>query len=348
MTLTSLHISSALCREAPVEQQQTDNSGRSINPDKLINSQSDTEQLDISEESPHSESEEEAIEILEELHEDPTGQTEEPEMCEDVDEEVDSEHLEATQQQEDNKEPSIQEADDAEKIENSQEVPELTEKQECTGCTEQEDCDQTTPQEEEPTVEPELSESEQLGTTKESEQIQVQEQHCEESAQQQHLEESTQTESEKATLPEKTDKREDSAHIEQTVCDNLKDSEVAEQQEQMELLDQNDQSLQTTDLCQPALSEQPVEPDKKDESEVTEQLSPVTEIAQQTAEASHQPEEVGGTVVANGEQPKPTETVVPLMNGGDVERDMARHLAEKLHNLDGIQRVDVVKHIDKE
>ncbi len=70
---------------------------------------------------------------------------------------------------------------------------------------------------------------------------------------------------------------------------------------------------------------------------------------------SHQAEEVEGnkdgsvqTVVANGEQPKPPETAVPLMNGGEVDREKAHSLAEQLYNLDGIQRMDVVKHLDKE
>ncbi|XP_053196198.1 PH and SEC7 domain-containing protein 2 [Scomber japonicus] len=341
--------------EAPVEPQQTDNTGLSINPDDFINLRSDTEQLDISDESPHSGSEEKDIEILEESHEDPAGQTEEQEMCEDVDEEVDAEQSEATQQQDDNEEPTIQEADDVEKIENSEEILELTEKQEHTGCPEQQDSDQTTPQDVESPADPERSESEQLGTIKESEQIESEEQHSGESDLPQHLEESSQMEpTELSAQPEGTDEQEDSTHLEQTVCDESKAPEVAEQQEQMELSDQNEQSLQTTDLSQPAVSEQFAETEKTDDSEVTEQLSPKSEVAQQTAETqldqemSHQAEEVEGTVVANGEQPKPTETVVPHMNGGDVERGMACSLAERLHKLDGIQRVDVVKHIDKD
>ncbi|XP_042250461.1 PH and SEC7 domain-containing protein 2 [Thunnus maccoyii] len=336
--------------EAPIEPQPTDNTGLAINPDKLINLQ----QSDISEESLHSGTEED-IEVIERSHEDPASQTEEPEMCEDVDEEVDPEQLEAAQQQDNNEEPSIQEADNAERIENSQEIPELTEKPESTGCSEQQDCDQTTPQEVEPTVQPEHAESEQLTLTEESEQIQAEEQHCEESDQSQHLEESPQMETtEQSAQTGNSDQVDDSTQSEQTVCVEAKDPEVAEQQEQTEPSEQNEQSLQTTDLSQPALSEQFVEPDKTDESEITKQLSTETEVAQQTAEAelnqktSNQAEEVGGTVLANGEQPKPTETAVPHMNGGDMEKDMARRLAERLHKLDGIQRVDVVKHIDKD
>uniref|UniRef100_A0A671YW45 PH and SEC7 domain-containing protein 3-like n=1 Tax=Sparus aurata TaxID=8175 RepID=A0A671YW45_SPAAU len=36
------------------------------------------------------------------------------------------------------------------------------------------------------------------------------------------------------------------------------------------------------------------------------------------------------------------------MNGGEVDREKARCLAERLFKLDGIQRVDVVKHLDKD
>ncbi|KAL6096858.1 psd4 [Pungitius sinensis] len=38
----------------------------------------------------------------------------------------------------------------------------------------------------------------------------------------------------------------------------------------------------------------------------------------------------------------------PLMNGDAVNGEMARRLAERLRGLDGIQRVDVVKHLDKD
>ncbi|KAM7392830.1 hypothetical protein PAMA_007777 [Pampus argenteus] len=314
--------------EAPVEPQQTDNTGLTINPDELINLQ----QLDISDESLHSGTKEDTVrpEVLDE--------DEEPEMCVDVVQKVAPEQSEDAHQQDDNEEPSVQEADEAERIENSQEILESTGNLEHTGCSEQQDCEQMTPQDIEPTMQPENSESEHL-----------------KSHQVQHLEESPRMGStEQSTQPANVDQLEDSSQLEQTVCVEAEDPGVVEQQEQNEQTDKNEQTLQTTDLSQPAVSEQPVEADKTDESEITEQLSPETEVAQQTAKAelnqemSHQEEEVGGTVVANGEQPKPTETVVPHMNGSDVEREMARRLAERLHKLDGIHRVDVVKHIDKD
>ncbi len=249
ITLTSLHISFTFCREVPAEPLQADDTGPTINPDKLT----DLQESELLEERRHSGTEED-LEILERLHEDPTGQTEEPEMCEDVDENVDPEQSVAVP---DNEEPSTQAADNAERIENSQEI------------------------------------------------------------------------------------------LEQTVCAEAEDPGVAEQREQMEPLEQNEQMT---------VFELLVQPEKTDESEMTEQ----TEVAQQTAEAElnqvdKRAEEVGGgedgsvqTVVANGEQPKPPETAAPHMNGGDVEREMAHRLAERLYKLDGIQRVDVVKHLDKE
>ncbi|KAM7368957.1 hypothetical protein PAMP_013257 [Pampus punctatissimus] len=313
--------------EAPIEPQQTDNTALTINPDELINLQ----QLDISEESLHSGTKEDIV-IPEQLDED-----EEPEMCEDVDQKVDPKQSEDAQQQDDNEEPSIQEADEAERIENTQEILESTGNLEHTDCSEQQDSDQMTPQDIEPTMQPENSESEPSMS------------HL-----LQQLEESLQMETtEQSTQPANVDQLEDSSQLERTVCVEAEDPGVVEQQEQNEQTEKNEQTLQTTDLSQPAVSEQPVKADKTDESEITEQLCPETEVAQQTAKAelnqemSHQEEEVGGTVVANGEQPKP-ETVVPHMNGGDVEREMARRLAERLHKLDGIHRVDVVKHIDKD
>ncbi|XP_070844811.1 PH and SEC7 domain-containing protein 3 [Chaetodon trifascialis] len=168
---------------------------------------------------------------------------------------------------------------------------------------------------------------------------------------------------EESTHPEKADLQEGSTPSEQTVCVEAEDPGAAEQQEQTEPSEQNEQ---TADSSLPALSEQLAGPEETDESEITEQVSAETEVTQQTveaefsqvdkqAEASHQAEEVGGsedgsvqTVVANGEQPKPPETAVPLMNGGEVDRELARRLAERLYKLDDIQRVDVVKHLDKD
>uniref|UniRef100_A0A674NY82 PH and SEC7 domain-containing protein 2-like n=1 Tax=Takifugu rubripes TaxID=31033 RepID=A0A674NY82_TAKRU len=67
--------------------------------------------------------------------------------------------------------------------------------------------------------------------------------------------------------------------------------------------------------------------------------------------AKEKGELVGGsadTVLANEEQAKPAETPVPHANGREVDSAMARRLAERLFNLDGFQRVDVVKHLDKD
>ncbi|XP_070780386.1 PH and SEC7 domain-containing protein 4 [Enoplosus armatus] len=328
--------------EVPAEPLQTEDTGPTIKPDKLI----DLQQSELLEERRRPGTEED-VEILERLHEDPTGQTEEPEMCEDVDQNLDPEQSETANDSED---LSIQAADNTERVEDAQEILELTEKLEAS-CLEHQDCDQTTSQD----IEPELSESEQLETTgEEPEQIQAEEQQSEDQlGQSQHLE---------STRPENADLPEESTQSEQTVCVEAGDPRVAEQQQQMEPPEQNEQPQQTVDSSPPTLSEQLERPEKTDESEITEQLSAETEVTQQTAEVTklnqvdkqaetHRAEEVGGcedghvqTVVA-----KPPETTALHMNGGDVEvREMARSLAERLYKLDGIQRVDVVKHLDKD
>lgn len=343
--------------EVPAELLQTDDTGPTANTEKLI----DLQQSELLEERRLSESVED-IEILERLHECPTGQTEEPDMCKDVDQNEDPEQSEATQ---DNEGPLIQSADNAERIENSQEILELVEKLEETNFLQHQDCDQTTLQE--LSLQPEHSESKQLEITEEPEQIQgvvsdqAEQHHSEDQlGQPQHLEQSPQMElTEESTQPESADLPEESTLSEQTACVEAEDPGEAEQQEQMEPSEQNEQ---TTDSSQPTV----VRPEKTDESEDMEQLSAESEVTQQTAEAefnqgdkqaetSHQAEEVGGnedgsvlTVVANGEQPKPPETAVPLLNGGEVDREMARRLAEQLYKLEGIQRMDVVKHLDKD
>ncbi|KAM9338437.1 uncharacterized protein ABDE67_018000 [Symphorus nematophorus] len=332
--------------EVPTDVLQTDDTGPTVNPDKLI----DLQQSELLEERQHSGSEED-IEIEERLHEDPTGHIEEPEMCKNVGQNVDPEQSEAV---DNNEELLIQAADNVERTENSQEILELTEKLEETSL--QEDSDQIASQELSP--QPELSESEQLEVTEEPEQIQAEERHSEDQLGQ-YLESSVQMELiEESTQPENVDLPEEPTLSEQTVCVEAEDPGVAEQQEQTEPSKQNEQTIDP--------SEQLVGPEETDESEIMEQPSAETEVSQQTGEAddsqvekqaetSHQAEEIGGsedgcvqTVVANGGQPKPPETAVTLMNGGDVDREMARSLAERLYKLDGVQRVDVVKHLDKD
>lgn len=343
--------------EVPDEPLQTDDTGPTINPDKLI----DLQQSELSEERWCSRTEEDT-EILERSHEDPTGQTEAQEMCEDVSQNVDPEQSEAV---DDNEEPSIQLADNAKRIDASQAILELTEKLKETSL-EYQDCDQTTSQD----AEPESCESEQLEMTKESEQNQAEVSHQAEEPHSTdllpHLEQSTQMElTEESTQPENADLPEQSTQSEQTVCVEAEDPRVAEQQAQTEPSEQSEQPLQTADSPQPSFPEQLAGPEKTDETEITQQLSPETEVTQQTAEAelnqvdkqaeTIRDEEVRGsedwsvqTVVTNGEQPKPPKTAVLIMNGGEVDIEMARHLAERLYKLDGIQRVDVVKHLDKD
>lgn len=361
LTLTISRILFTLCSEAPAEPLQTDNTGTAGNPDKLL----DLQQSELLEERQHLGSQEN-LELLERLHEDPAEQTEESEMCKDVGQNLDPEQSEAAHN---NEEPFIQVADNVERIEDTQEILQLTEKLEETSSLQDQDCDQTTSQQLSP--QPEHSEPEQLEMTEEPEQIQAEvthqaeERHSEDQlGQPQHLEHLLQMElTEESTHPENADLLEESTPSEQTVCVEAEDPGVAEQQEQTEPSVQNEQ---TTDSSQLTLSEQLVRPEETDESEITEQVSAETEVTQQTAETefsqvdeqaetSHQAEEVGGsedgsvqTVVANGMQPKPPEMAVPLTNGGEVDREMAHRLAERLYNLDGIQRVDVVKHLDKE
>ncbi|XP_031716002.1 PH and SEC7 domain-containing protein 4 [Anarrhichthys ocellatus] len=337
--------------EFPAEPLQTDDAGPTVNPDKLI----DLQQSELLEERQHSGTEED-IEVLEQLHEDPTGQPAEPEMCEDVDQNIDPE------QSEDNvEELSTRTAGDTERIENSPEIIELTEEPEETSCLEERGCDQhveLSPQLERAESEQlERAESEQLETTEELKEIQT-EVSQDQLGQSQHLKQPAEMEpTEESTRRETADLPRDSTQSQQTVSVG-----VAELREQTEPSEQNEQTPQTTNS---SLAGQLVQPET-DESEIMEHLSPEPEVTQQTAEAefnrvdeqaekSHRGEEVGGcedgsvrTIVANDEQPKAPETAAPHMNGDAVNREMARCLAERLYKLDGIQRVDVVKHLDKD
>ncbi|XP_029372424.1 PH and SEC7 domain-containing protein 4 [Echeneis naucrates] len=345
--------------EVSIKPLQPDDTGLTKKSDKLT----DLQQSVFLEESWHSGTEEDT-EILHRSDEDSAEDPiEEPEMCKHEAQNADSEQSEAVNY---NEEASAQEVENAGKIKNSQDVPELTENLDERSCLEQQDSDQTSSGEKEVSSQAEQSVSEQLEITDDTEQIhteasyQIEEQDSdgsEQLGQTQHLEESLPME-----LAEQPGQLENGGHVEepteseQTICAETEHHEDAEQQEKTESIERAEKSL-------PALSEQLVQPENSNESETTEQLSPETEVTEQTElnqESTHSetlhPEEIEGSengdlkaVEVNGEQTP--ETVVPHMNhmnGGEVDRDMACRLAEQLYKLDGIQRIDVVKHLDKD
>ncbi|KAM4527764.1 uncharacterized protein PAE49_024471 isoform 1-T3 [Odontesthes bonariensis] len=290
---------------------------------------------------------EEDLGIPEELHEDLTVQTEEWVMCEDVGQNAEPEQSEAADSSE---EASVQEAESAARIENSQETVEVTENEhlEETNCLEQQQCEQT------------ASEDREFEQLKMAGMPEAASHPTEDSNQ---LDSSSEMELiDQPTQAENAEQPEESTQTEEAVCVEAEESGVAEQRQQTEPSEQGEQSPQTTDSSQPTLSEQLVPSEKTNESDTTEQLSPETEVTLQTGEADIKQvdkqaampphaENVGVAgdglrVMANGEQHKAPDTAVPYMNGA-VDRGKARRLAEQLFNLDGIQRADVVKHVDK-
>lgn len=141
--------------------------------------------------------------------------------------------------------------------------------------------------------------------------------------------------------------------------------ETVEAEQQREQTEPSEQKEPTSRSTQATVPEQLVQPRETDEPEITEQLPAESEATEQTAEgefsqdkqatASHQVQAVEGslggaaeTVLANGGQVKPAEPAAAHINGCEVDSEMARQLAQRLFKLDGFQRVDVVKHLDKE
>lgn len=326
---------------------QTEDTGQTAATDKRI----DPEEPEPLEDSGDSGTEEDT-EILEQLHENLSVQIAGLGMREDEDHNVDPEQSKA----EDNSEALTQEEEHVEKVESSQEGLEVEE----TICLEQQECDQRTSQDRE--VSPEHSESEQVETTEDPEQMLAEVSHEteEQLGQSTPLDQSPEMEmGNQSTQPQNAEEPEDYAEI---VCDGAEDPGVTMPQEQMEPSGLNEESLQTTSATQTqTLSER----EMASESEIKEQLSPETEVTQQTeepdvhqvdnqADASDHAEdfvvtdsEAAQRVVANGEQHKAPDTATSYING-EVDKGKACCLAERLFKLDGIQRANVVKHLDKE
>lgn len=309
----------------------------------------DLQQSELLEERRHSETEEDA-EAPEQSRENPTGESEEPEMCSDVEKNADPEQSAAVQ---DNLQVLTQTVANSDITEESEAEPELPVKVEETCCLQQpEHLEQL-----ELTDDPQQTQAEVLHPA-------VERHSGDQSGQPQHLEQSAQMETaEELTQPENADPPTECTPSEQTICVEAEHPGVSERREQTEPPEQKEQ---TAALSGTASYEQPAQPQETDESKIIEQLSAETEAMQATAEnevnqvdkqaeTSHRAEVVVGSdagtdqmLVANGNGPQPPETAAPHANGSEVDRGMARRLAERLFNLDGFQRVDVVKHLDKE
>ncbi|KAK2888256.1 PH and SEC7 domain-containing protein 2 [Channa argus] len=339
-------VESCLCDEdVSGEPLQINNAGLTINPDKLIH----VLQSELPEESLHSGSEQDT-DILEQLDEDPTGQSDNPEMCIDVNQNM---HPEQSETVDDKEDTSIQAAEDTERTEHSQEILEMT------NCLEKQDCDQMNLQDREMSPQPGNSVFEQLEMFKESEQIQtevshqIEEQYSEGSGVlelSQHLDQLPQVELNEQSIHPETPETVDESE-ERGACFEAGEPEDVEHQGQMETLtEQNEQPLETADVS--TRSEQLVRPEKTFEPEVTQQTEGFTK-GDEKVEKSDQAEVAGEdgdvqTVLAKADEASPPATAVLHMNGGEVDRQMACRLAERLYKLDGIQRVNVVKHLDKD
>lgn len=183
------------------------------------------------------------------------------------------------------------------------------------------------------------------------------------SARLQHLEPSSLAEEEKEHKEQveegETTRTEgaDRPAVERAICAEAEPPTVSERREQTEPAERKEQT--SSEL-------QPSAPQEADESEVMElqQQQPPAEAAAEHQVAQVDEDQkaelltevvpsgsdavVPPTLLANGKQPLGSDMAPPHANGAEVDRGSARRLAERLFNLDGIQRVDVVKHVDKE
>ncbi|XP_037548075.1 PH and SEC7 domain-containing protein 1 [Nematolebias whitei] len=296
------------------EEAKSDNAGLNTSTDKVTDLQEPELLEDI-----HS-GVKKNVEILEQLHEDLKVQPEELEMCEDVDQNVDSDQSEAVNNDE---EAPVQEAENATNVENLPETEEVTENLGEMNCLEHLEWDPTASQD---NLQPESVEPEQ-----------------------QEVAEQSAEDSDPLQSP-------GSPEMDQSTCKSENPEQPGDPNQPEQTVGAEAELEQEEQTPQPTLSEET-------ESEISEQPSPKTEATQQTGEAdlnhadkqetSDQDVEIGvaddGNVqklVANGH--KASDAAAPYMNGGEADREKARRLAERLFNLDNVDRADVVKHLDKD
>ncbi|XP_061657832.1 PH and SEC7 domain-containing protein 1 [Syngnathoides biaculeatus] len=104
-----------------------------------------------------------------------------------------------------------------------------------------------------------------------------------------------------------------------------------------------------------AVEERKVETEPSRQNQTSQRSTSLVLEVSNRARTSNKVHEVANTLngsgpvlVANGEASRDAESAATHMNGGDMDREKVCRLAERLFMLDGIQRVDVVKHLDKD
>lgn len=260
---------------------------------------------------------EEDLEILQQSHEDPTGPSEEPETWEDIDQNVDqceaaeekAELLKERERNEEDVETPQEELEESSWEENARE--------------------QQTPER------PEHFDRLQMTDRPTQEKQQQRSEELEQPRDLQHLAKDANL-AEEAAQPEYAD---------------LPDKRAAD-----ETVEGEQQTEQKEQLVQPRETDEPqIRGQLPAESEATEHAAGGGFSQDNQALTSNQVQEPDGGVheaaeaaLANGEQVKPAEPAAPRVNGCEVDGEMAQRLAERLFKLDGFQRMDVVKHLDKE
>ncbi|KAG9354451.1 hypothetical protein JZ751_001161 [Albula glossodonta] len=137
---------------------------------------------------------------------------------------------------------------------------------------------------------------------------------------------------------------------------HLEQSDPDEEMKQLELAEK-EQSNQPEQVEQAEQTEQPKEPEQPKEIGQSVQTRQVEAAAKSSSEHKECPDNAELTTQTSetmspqqtGEQTEQKEeTPVSHTNGGCVDREGARRLAERLYNLQDMQRSDVVKHLDKD
>ncbi|KAG7476432.1 hypothetical protein MATL_G00082880 [Megalops atlanticus] len=191
----------------------------------------------------------------------------------------------------------------------------------------------------------ESEQGQQLQMTEKTEQLEQLDQveHSEQTEKTKQIEQSDQVEH-----SEQGEESEQVQQLEQTEkSDQINHSEKVEDSKQVECLGQMEKSEQTEQPDHTEHLEQGGESKQAEQSENSSaQHVDGTEVSEQnekTQQASP-PEETEG----HTHQTEPAETSLPVVNGGGVDVEEARRLAERLYRLQDMRRTEVVRHMDKD
>ncbi|XP_028830681.1 uncharacterized protein LOC114787083 isoform X3 [Denticeps clupeoides] len=141
---------------------------------------------------------------------------------------------------------------------------------------------------------------------------------------------------------------ESNINIQTEECKQTEESNINIQTEECKQTEESNINVQTEEPDRNTQTEVSKREEHAENTEQTKQTGPPVKVEQTERSLVQHMEGKGEQLGGQMQQTGPSEAVVPYMNGGGVDREEARRLADRLFRLEDVQRTDVARHLDKD